>query len=43
MNRPEQCICELLYKQTREDNKLDYSTELGGFVAWLTTFEPDRD
>ena len=43
MNRPEQCLIELLYKQTREDNKLDYSTEIGGMYAWLTTFAPGRE
>ena len=43
MSRPEQCMVELLYKQTREDNQLDYSTEIGGIYAWVTVFEPGRE
>ena len=43
VNRPESGICELLYKQTRKDNELDYSNEIGGFVAWITMMEPGRE
>lgn len=43
MNRPEQCLASLLYKQTRKDNKLDYSSEIGGIYAWITTYESNRE
>jgi hypothetical protein len=43
LNRPEQCLIEVLYKQTRGDNKLDYSLEIGAMFAWITEFQPSRE
>ena len=43
MNRPAQCLAEVLYKQTRKENDLDYSTEIAAMFAWITQFEPGRE
>lgn len=43
LNNPESCIVELLYKQTRPGNRLDYSQEIFGFLDWWSSHEPYND